>query len=92
MDTNAKILIELGHLRGLSTTFSGGDRIRRSLASTLDEIVKTISLPSNILYDITSYRERKRQEYADGIGYNAIKKLKLPPKSIYFRCLGTLAW
>ena len=59
MDTNAEILIELSHWRGLSTTFSGGDRIRRSLASTLEAIVETISLSINILYDITSYRERK---------------------------------
>ena len=59
MDTNVEILIELSHLRGLSTTFSGGDRICCSLASTLDAIVETISLSSNILYDITSYRERK---------------------------------
>ena len=56
MDTNAEILIELAQLRGLSTAFSGGDRIRRSLASTLDAIVETITLSSKILYDITSYR------------------------------------
>ena len=73
MEKNVVILIELSHLRGLSTAFSGGDKIRRSLASTLDAIVETISLSSNILYDITSYRERKRQEYADGLGYNAIR-------------------
>ena len=76
MDTNAEILIELAQLRGLSTAFSGGDRIRRSLASTLDAIVETITLSNNVLYDITSYRERKRREYADGLSYNAIKKLK----------------
>ena len=83
MDTNAEILIELAHLRGLSTAFSGGDRIRRSLASTLDAIVETISLSSNILYDITSYRERKRQEYADGLDYNAIKKLKITKEHVF---------
>ena len=44
MDTNAEILIELAQLRGLSIAFSGGDRIRRSLASTLDAIVETITL------------------------------------------------
>ena len=77
MDTNAEILIELAQLRGLSIAFSGGDRIHRSLASTLDAIVETILLSSNILYDITSYRERKRQEYVDGLDYNAIKKLKI---------------
>ena len=83
MDTNVEILIELAHLRGLSTAFSGGDRIHRSLASTLDAIVETISLSSNILYDIISYRERKRQEYTDGIGYNVIKKLKITKEHIF---------
>ena len=83
MDTNAEILIELSHLRGLSTAFSGGDRIRRSLSSTLDAIVETISLSSNILYDIRSYRERKRQEYTDGIDYNVVKKLKITKENIF---------
>ena len=59
MDPNAEILIELAQLRGLSTAFSGGDRIRHSLASTLDAIVETITLSNKVLYDITSYRERK---------------------------------
>ena len=89
MDTNAEILIEIAQLRGLSTTFSGGDRIRRSLASTLDAIVETITLSNNIIYDITSYRERKRREYADGISYSAIKKLKITKEHI-FHCLGTV--
>ena len=83
MDTNAEILIELSHLRGLSTAFSGGDRIHRSHASTLDAIAETISFSSNILYDITSYRERKRQEYADGLDYNAIKKIKITKEHIF---------
>ena len=83
MDTNAEILIELAQLIGLSTAFSGGDRIRRSLASTLDAIVETITLSNNILYDITSYRERKRREYADGLSYSAIKKLKITKEHIF---------
>ena len=49
----------------------------------MDAIVETISLSSNILYDITSYRERKIQEYADGLGYNAIKKLKITKEHIF---------
>ena len=53
MDSNAEILIELAQLRGLSTAFSGGDRIQCSLASTLDAIVETITLSRNTLYDIT---------------------------------------
>ena len=83
MDTNAEILIELSHFRGLSMDFSGGGTIRHSLASTLDAIVETISLSSNILYDITSYRERKRQEYADRLDYNAIKILKITKEHVF---------
>ena len=63
--------------------FSGGDRIHRSLASNLDAIVETISLSSNIIYDITSYREIKRQEYDDGIDYNVIKKLKITKEHVF---------
>ena len=84
MDTNAEILIELSHLSGISAAYSGGDRVCRSVASTLDAIVETISLSSNILYNITSYRERKRQEYVHGIEYNAIKKLKITKEHIIF--------
>ena len=83
MDTNVEILIELAHLRGLSTTFSGGDRICHSLASTLNAIVETISLSRNILYHITSYRERKGQEYVDGLDHNVIKKLKITKENIF---------
>ena len=83
MDTNAEILIEISHLRGLSTDFSGGDRIHHSLASTLEAIVESISLSRNIIYDITSYKERKRQQYADGLDYNAIKKLKITKEHIF---------
>ena len=72
MDTNAEILIDLSHLKGLSTAFSGGDRICHSLASTLDAIFETISLSSNILY-----------EYVDGLDYNAIKKLKITKEHIF---------
>ena len=83
MDPNAEILIELANLRGLSSTFSSGDRIWCSLASTLDAIVETITLSNNVLYDITSYRERKRREYADGLSYNAVKKLKITKEHIF---------
>ena len=62
MDPNAAILIELACLRGISASFRGGDEIHRSLASTVDAIVDTISQSTNILYDITSYRERKRRD------------------------------
>ena len=83
MDPNAAILIELARLRGISASFHGGDEIRRSLASTMDAIVDTISQSTNILYDITSYRERKRREQEDGLDYVAIRKLKIKKENIF---------
>jgi len=83
MDPNAAILIELARLRGISDSFRGGDEIRRSLASTMDAIVDTIAQSTNILYDITSYRERKRREQEDGLDYVAIKKLKITKHEIF---------
>ena len=62
MDPNAAILIELACLRGISASFCGGNEIRHSLASIMDAIVDTISQSTNILYDITSYRERGKEE------------------------------
>ena len=61
MDPNAVILIELSRLRGISASFRGGDEIHCSLASTMDAIVDTILQSTNILYDITSYREEKKR-------------------------------
>ena len=83
MDPNAAILIELARLRGISDSFRGGDEIRRSLASTMDAIVDTIAQSTNILYDIKSYRERKRREQEDGLDYVAIKKLKITKQKIF---------
>ena len=60
MDTNAEILIELAQLRGLSTAFSGGDRIRCSLASTFDAIVETITLAT--YYMILHHIEKEKDK------------------------------
>ena len=76
LDTNANILIEFSRLRGINATFSSGDHICRSLASTIDAIADAITRSHGALYDIASYRERKRQEYVDRLNYNTIKKLK----------------
>ena len=83
MDPNNTILIELARLRGISASFRGGDEIRRSLASTMDAIVDTILQSTNILYDITSYRERKRREQEDGLDYVAIRRLKITKEHIF---------
>ena len=83
MDTNVEILIEIFCLRGISAAFSSGDSIFPSLASIVDAIVDAITISHGVLYDIASYKERKRQEYADGIDYNAIKKLKITKEHIF---------
>jgi hypothetical protein len=83
MDPNAAILIELARLRNISASFRGRNEMCRSLATTMDDIVDTISRSTNVLYDITSYRERKRREMADGLDYAAIKKLKITKEVLF---------
>ena len=43
----------------------------------------TISRSNDALYSIASYKERKQQEYADGLRYNEIKNLKIKKEHIY---------
>ena len=91
MDNNAEILRVIGHLKEVVSTWRGGDELRQSLSNSLLTIVDTIPRSNDALYSITSYRERKRQEYTDGLSYNKIKKLKITKEHIYtlFRVLGT---
>ena len=77
MDPNAAVLIELTRLMSISAYFRSSDEIRRSLASTMDVIFDTISLSADVLYDVTSYRERKRHIYVDRLHYIAIRRLKI---------------
>ena len=83
MDPNAEILIELARLRNISASFRGGNEMRRSLASTMDAIVDTISPSTNSVYDITSYREWKIREMVDGLDYDAIKKLRISKELMF---------
>ena len=71
---NAEILRFIGHLRETSSAWRGGDELRRSLSYSLLSIVDTIAISNDALYSIASYRERKRQQYADGLSYNEVKK------------------
>ena len=64
-------------MRGINAAFSNRDHIRRSLVSKVNGIVDAITRSHGLLYDIAPYRERKRQEYAYGLNYDAIKKLKI---------------
>ena len=88
---NAEILRFIGHLREIGLSWRGGDELRRSLSDSLLSIVDTIARSNDELYRIASYKERKRQQYADGLSYNEVKKMKITKQAIYslFRLPGT---
>ena len=90
MDQNVDILREIGHLRYIGVTW-GGDELCHSLVTSLDVIVDTISCSNDALYNKESYRERKLQEYVDGLSYSDVKKIKISKQRIYslFRVPGT---
>ena len=89
-DRNAQIIAHLASLRRLSSSIRGGGRLRDSLADYLDTITNTISDAQGSLYNITSYRESRRQYYFDGLTHKDIKALKLQ-KTSYFHYSETLA-
>ena len=74
MDNNAEILRFISHLREIGSSWRGGYQLHRSLSDSLLSIFYTIARSNDALYSITSYRERKRQQYADGLSYNDFKK------------------
>ena len=74
MDNNAEILRAISHLREIGSAWRGGDELHRSLSYSLLYIVDTIVILNDALYSIASYRERNRQQYADGLNYNEVKK------------------
>ena len=90
---NAEILRFIGHLREIGSVWRGGDELLRSLSDSLLSIVDTIARSNDALYSIASYRERKRQQYADGLSYNEVKKMKITKQAIYslFRLPGVIA-
>ena len=83
MDHNANILRVIGHLRDLSATWRGGYELCCSLLASLECIIDTINRSNDALYSISSFRERKWQEYVDGMRYNEIKNLKITKNKIY---------
>ena len=91
MDHNVDILRLIGHLRDIGAAWMGGDELCRSLLASLESIVDTISRSNDVLYSMVSYIEIKWQEYANGLSYNDIKKLKITKAQIYsqFRVLET---
>ena len=80
---NAEILRFIGHLREIGSTWRGGDELRRSLSDSLLSIVDMIARSNDALYSIASYKEIKRQQYADGLSYNEVKKMKITKQAIY---------
>ena len=74
-DRNSQILAHLASLRRLSSSIRGGDNLRQSLADALDTIKSTIANAEGALYNISSYRESRRQYYSDGLSYKYIKDL-----------------
>ena len=76
MDHNVEILRIIGHLREIGSTWRSGDDIYRSLSDSLLTLVATVARSNDALYSIASYRERKIQQYIDGLSYNEVKKLQ----------------
>ena len=91
MDNNVEILRFIAHLREIGSAWRGGDELHRSSSNSSLSIVDTITRSNDALYSITSYRERKRQQCANGLSYNEVKNLKITKQHIYslFRLLGT---
>lgn len=83
MDMNEEIYRELAHLRAISESLRGGPLHRSTLSDTIDAIIETITNSNNALYDVATYRERKKEQYANGLDYKAVKKLKITKEHIY---------
>ena len=83
MDNNADILRVIAHLREFGFAWRVGDELCCSLSYSLLSIVDTIARSNDALYSIASYRERKRQQYTDGLSYNEVKKLEITKEHIY---------
>ena len=82
-DRNAQIIAHLASLRRLSSSIRGGDHLRESLADALETIKNTIAEAQGDLYNISSYRESKRQYYSDGLSYKDIKALKITKDHLF---------
>ena len=82
-DRNSQILVCLGALKFLSSSFRGGDHLRQSLVEALDTIPNTISNAQGALYNIITYRESRRQYYSDGLSYKDIKNLKITKDQLF---------
>ena len=57
--------------------------MRPSLGQTIGTIVGTIHDSQGALYDITSYRDPRKQFYANGISYKDVKNLKITKEMLF---------
>ena len=62
-----EILRFIAHLREIGSAWRGGDELRCSLSDSFLSIIDTIARLNDALYSIASYKESKRQQYADGL-------------------------
>ena len=67
MDHNVDILRVIGHLRDIGTAWKGRGELCYSFLASLTNIVDTINISNDTLHSIASYKERKQQEYHDGL-------------------------
>ena len=78
-----EIVVALSSLRRLSDIFKKGDQLHRSLGQTIDTIVGTIRDAQGALYDITTFRDSRREFYANGMSYKDVKKLKITKDMLF---------
>ena len=83
INNNVEVLRVIGHLKEIGFAWRGGDKLYRSFLYSMLTIVDTIVKLDDVLYSIASYRERKRKQYANGLSYNEVKKLKITKVHIY---------
>ena len=82
-DQNSQIIVRLASLRRLSSSIKGGDCLRESLVDALDTITNIIAEAQGGMYNISSYRESRRQYYSDGLSYKDIKDLKITKDQLF---------
>lgn len=84
VDRNVEILVALSFLRCLSDVFKEGDQLRQSLGQTIDTIVGTNRDAQGALYDITYFRDSRREFYANGMSYKDVKNFENHQRHVVF--------
>ena len=71
------------HWGALAHLLEGWGHLRDSLVDALDTITNKISNAQGALYNITLYRESRRQYYYDGLTHKDIKALKITKDRLF---------